>query len=112
MTWIVDSGHSGTFTPTVGTEAALVNNLIVNATYVLQPRLTNMALGDVVEFRCYVMTLGGGVEELAWKMTFGPWAPLILCPQSPPIPSDQSIEITIKQIAGTAKSIDWKLLRI
>ena len=112
MSWIVDTGHSGTVTPTVGTEAALVNNVVTNSTYVFQPRLTNMALGDIVEFRCYVMTLSGGVQELAWKMTVGPWAPIILCPQSPPIPSDQSIEITIKQVAGSAKAFDWKLLRI
>lgn len=110
MTWTLDD--SGTATAVIGTEQSLVAADTTNGTYMFQPRLNNMALGDVTEFRCYTMTLTGGALELAWKMTVGPWTPLIITPQSPPVPSDQSIKITLKQIAGTARNYDWKLLRI
>lgn len=110
MTWTIS--ESGTTTGTIGTETTLVAADTNNATFMFQPRLNNYALGDAVEFRCYVMTLSGGVDELAWKMTVGPWAPIIITPQSPPIPSDQSIKITMKPVAGTARATDWKLLRI
>jgi hypothetical protein len=110
MTWTLAS--SGTTTGTIGTEGNLVAADTTNGTYVFQPRLNNYVLGDIVEFRIYTMTLTAGVLELAWKLTVGPWAPLILTPQSPPVPSNMSIRVTMRPVAGVARATDWKLLRI
>lgn len=102
---------SGTTTGTIGTETTLVAGDTNNGVFIFQPRLNNYVLGDGVEFRIYLMTLAGGTLELAWKATFGPWAPLIIDPQSPAIPSDVSIKVTMKPITGVARATDWKLLR-
>jgi hypothetical protein len=71
-----------------------------------------MALGDVVELRIYTMTLSGGTLEQCGKATFGPWKPFNLVTWSIPIPSDQSFKFTLKQIAGTGRAFDWKVLRV
>lgn len=109
MTWTVDASGTQTIAA-LGTEYALATS-VNNGTFVFEPRLNNAANGDVFEFRLYTITLSGGPLELAWKATFGPAAPIILHPQSPPVASDQSIKVSVKQLAGTARALDWKLLR-
>lgn len=109
MTWSVSS--SGTLAATVGTETSLATDT-TNGTYYFQVRGNNLVLGDVVELRIYTMTLSGGTLELTWKTTVGPSPPATFVIASPPQPSDQSIKVTIKQISGTARSFDWKLLRM
>jgi len=106
MSWTVSS--SGTQTAD-GSEDALVTDT-TNATYSLLVDLTNMANGDVVELRVYTKVLPGGSLDLAWKATYGN-APMVKVAQSPFVPSDQSIQVTLKQIAGINRNYDWKLLR-
>lgn len=108
MAWAVSA--SGTQTAVVGTEATLATDT-TNATYYFQVRTNNMANGDMVELRIYTMTLAAGTLETTWKTTIGLSLPVTTVIASPPQPSDQSIRVTLKQIAGTAKQFDWKLLR-
>ncbi len=108
MTWTVSA--SGTQAATIGTEFALQTDT-TNGTYYYEVDLSAMAIGDVVELRIYTATLSGGTRHQAWKSTFGPGLPICPIAPSPPQPSDQSIQVTLKQIAGTARSFPWKLLR-
>jgi hypothetical protein len=110
MTWVID--NSGTLTATINIEHVLSSGSVTNATYALVVRLNNMVLGDVVELRTYTTTLSGGTQEQCGKATFGPWKPYNLVTWSIPVPSDVSFKVTLKQIAGTGRAFDWKLLRI
>ena len=109
MTWTLDS--SGTQTATIGTEHTLATST-QNATFQAFVRTNNMATGDILELRMYTITLTGGTLEICWKATFGPAKPISVVIASPPIASDQSIRITLKQTSGTGRAFDWKLLRV
>ncbi len=109
MTWSVSA--SGTQTSTVGTEIALTTDT-TNATFYFEVDCTVMVAGDIVELRVYTMTLGGGTLHQAWKDTIGPNLPVCPIRPSPPQPSDQSLKVSLKQTAGTARSFPWKLIRI
>lgn len=106
MSWTVSS--SGTQTAD-GSEDVLTTDT-TNGTYVLFADLTNMAIGDAVELRIYTKVLSAGALDIVWKGTFAN-APLIFVAQSPFVASDQSIKVTLKQITGTNRNYDWKLLR-
>jgi hypothetical protein len=109
MTWVLSA--SGTQSATIGTEFTLATDT-TNASYYFEADITTLLNGDIIEFRIYTMTLSGGTLHLAWLSTFGPAPPIQdICP-SPPQPSDQSIRVSMKQTAGTARSVPWKLLRI
>lgn len=99
----------GTITTIVGTEVSLAQSDL-NGVFVLEPRLNNMAPGDVFEFRLYTMCLAAGALELIWKGTVGPGKPISLKPVTPPVISDLLMEATVTQLAGAARSIDWKIL--
>ncbi|WP_428492179.1 hypothetical protein [Rhodopila sp.] len=110
MTWAVSA--SGTTTATIGTEFVLASDA-TNGTYYFQVRGNNLVIGDVLELRIYTQTLTTtfSTPEVTWKTTIGPSPPAAFVIASPPQPSDISIKVTLKQVAGTARSIDWKLLR-
>jgi hypothetical protein len=109
MTWSVDS--SGTDTAVVGTEQTL-DTSTSNGTFVFVVDTTNMALGDVTELRIYTKTLNTSGLDQVWKATYGPNPSFNPVAMSPPVASDQSIKVTLKQVAGTARTYDWKVLRI
>lgn len=108
MTWSLSA--SGTQSATIGTEFSLATDT-TNATYYFECDISALALGDVLELRVYTATLSGGTMRVAWKSTFGPVPPIQDITPSPPQPSDQSLKVTMKQVAGTARSVPWKLLR-
>ena len=108
MSWTLDS--SGTQTAVINTEHSL-DTSTTNATFVFEVDASNMVAGDVTELRVKGITLTGGTAALMWKQTLqGPQT----CDrvQSPPVASDISITVTLKQIAGTGRAYPWKLLRI
>ena len=109
MSWILE--FSGTAAVTVGTEdiVAIDTN---NGTLVFEVDTSAMQLGDVTELRAYTMCLAGGASVLAWKCTVGPSSAVTPIFPSPPIASDIQCVFSIKQIAGTARSYPWKVLRI
>jgi hypothetical protein len=109
MTWVLDS--SGTQTAVINTEHTLATST-TNATFQSFVRLNNLALGDTLELRIYNITLSGGTLEVCWKATYGPALPVAIVSASPPLASDQSYRLTLKQTAGTGRNFDWKILRI
>ena len=109
MTAWTTSG-SGTQTAVIGTEQTLATDT-TNATYYFEVDVSALQLGDALELRIYVMTLGGGTLRVAWLSTFGPCQPVCPIAVSPPQPSNQEIQVTLRQTAGTARAFPWKLLR-
>lgn len=109
MTWALSA--SGTQSCTIATEFALTTDT-TNATYYFECDIASLVNGDILEMRIYTMTLAGGTLRVAWKSTYGPAPPVNQITPSPPQPSDQSLKVTLKQTAGVAKSVPWKLLRI
>lgn len=109
MSWTLD--NSNTQTATVGTEHTLSTST-TNGTYVLEVDTTNLVAGDLLELRIYTKTLSGdGSDALAWKGTFQ-HAQIAIKKISPPVASDVSLRATLKQVAGTSRNFNWKLLRM
>src|SRR5690349_6045450 len=99
MAWTLDS--SGTQTAVINTEHSLATSTN-NGTFVFEVDAAAMAAGDVTELRVKGITLTGGATNLMWKQTLqGPQ----ICDrvQSPPVASDISLTVTLKQIAGTGR---------
>jgi hypothetical protein len=109
VAWTLSS--NGTQTAVIGTEQILTTDN-TNGTYYFETDISALAIGDVLELRIYVMTLSGGTLRLAWKQSYGPVPPVNLISASPPQPSDQSLKVTLLQVAGTGRSFPWKLLRV
>lgn len=107
MAWTLDS--SGTQTATISTEHALATST-TNGTFVAEFDLSALAAGEVVELRVKGITLAAGTAGLMWKHTGA--APLVeVRVSAPPVASDISINLTLKQLNGTGRAFPWKLLR-
>lgn len=105
---VAGSAGSGTHTFTLEHVLATDTN---NATLAFEADTTALALGDLVEFGIYTVTLSGGAQGRLWKASFQ--HPQINPHKAaPPVASDQSAMFTIKQLAGTARAFPWKVLRI
>lgn len=103
---------SGTQACTVSTEHTLAT-IVAAGTYVLAVNLNPMAAGDVVEVRAYVKVLTGSVERVLYYDVWADAQPtddkvkLLV-----PIPTVFSCKFTIKQTAGTGRSIEWSAINI
>jgi hypothetical protein len=107
MTWTVDS--SGTQTATIGTEHTL-SSPTTSATYVLSVDTINLALGDLVELRCYDK-VDGTNYRLMWKGSYQ--NPQITnAKASPPLAVTTQAQFTLKQTAGTGRAFPWSVRRI
>lgn len=107
MTWTVDS--SGSQTATIGTEHVLDSPTTV-ATYVLGVDTVNLALGDLLELRCYDMVDGTNYRQI-WKGTFQ-HVQINAGKVSPPIAVTTQAKFTLKQTAGTGRAFPWSVRRI
>jgi hypothetical protein len=107
VTWIVDS--SGTQTATIGTEHTLASPT-VNATYVFAVDTNNLALGDLVELRCYDMVDGTNLRQI-WKGTYQ-HPQVNIGKASPPLAVTAGGRFTLKQITGTGRAFPWSVRRI
>lgn len=107
MTWTVDS--SGSQTAVIGTEHILASPT-TNATYVLSIDTVNLALGDLVELRCYDMVDGTNYRQM-WKATYQ-HAQINNAKPSPPIAVTTQAKFTLKQTAGTGRVFPWSVRRI
>jgi hypothetical protein len=108
MTWAVDA--SGTQAAVIGTEHTL-DTSNANGTFQLLVDVSALQLGDVLELRVYTKVLATSGLNQVWKATiaqpqFNQVAP------SPPLPSDQQIRFTLKQVAGVGRNYDWKVMKV
>ncbi len=101
---------SGTQTATIGTEHSL-NTDTTNRVYIFVVDTVNMVNADELELRINTIVLTGGTARLAYIASYShvQSAPIKF---SVPVPADISIEITLKQTAGTGRSYPWALLAV
>lgn len=107
MSWTVDS--SGTQTATINTEHSLATPTTV-ATYVFSVDCVNLALGDLVELRCYDMVDGTNYRQM-WKGAYQ-HSQINNAKVSPPIAVTTQAKFTLKQTAGTGRAFPWSVRRI
>lgn len=101
---------SGTQTATINTEHTL-STQTGNKFYTAYIDLTNMTSTDTVEIRVSVIVKSAGSHILYFLQTFSGAQsnPLVYIP---PLPSDISYKVTLKQTAGTGRTYDWRLYEI
>ena len=107
MTWTVDS--SGSQTAVIGTEHTL-STPTTGATYVFSVDTVNLALGDLVELRCYDMVDGTNYRQM-WKGSYQ-HAQVDVAKASPPMAVTTQAKFTLKQVAGTGRIFPWSVRRI
>lgn len=111
----VTAHASGTQTATISTEHTL-DDIAVSGTYVFEVDTINMAAGDTLELRIYVMVLAGGTRRVAYKITYSNAQDAddlikISVPVSNELTDSGAVRCTLKQIAGTGRSFPWKVLK-
>jgi hypothetical protein len=107
MTWIVDA--SGSQTAVINTEHSL-DTPTTSATYVFSVDTVNLALGDLVELRCYDMVDGVNYRQM-WKGSFQ-HPQINNAKVSPPLAVTTQAKFTLKQTAGTGRVFPWSVRRI
>jgi hypothetical protein len=100
--------QSGTQTATI--EHALSTDT-TNGTIQNEVETANMVNGDLVELREYDILLSGGAYKQMWKAAYQ-HAQVSNHKPFPPVASDQGLEMTLKQLAGTGRAFANKTLRI
>lgn len=97
---------TGDQTATIDTEHTLSTPTDAG-TYFLMVDLSNMALGDVVVLRIYVMESAAGTLREAWSQRYSHVNNRVSV--SPPIPSIRSsgISFRLEQEAGTGRTYPW-----
>lgn len=100
---------SGTQSAAVGTEHELATTATVGI-FVLVVDTNAMAAGDSLTLKIKTMAIGSGATRLAYTMAF---TDLQAEPvkYSVPVPSNNSITVTLTQTAGIARAFPWSLLR-
>ena len=106
---------SGTQLAVINTEHTL-HTVSTAGTFSFHVSLLNMTTGDTLELRIYQKILTGDSPYVAYKQSFygAPDTDGIIA-VSVPIANDlleaNSLQFTMKQVAGTGRSFKWKILR-
>lgn len=101
----VSVNTSGSQTATIGTEHTLAT-ITTAGIFQLVVDTNNLANGDTLELRIYLIPAGSGTERLAYYTAFGqaqgqPFKTSLM------IPSPISWRATLKQTAGTGRAFPW-----
>jgi hypothetical protein len=101
---------TGSQTATINTEHTLAT-VTVSGNYVFSVSMENLVDGDTVELRIYTKVISGGTEKLAYfaAYTNGQATPN---KYSVPVPSPNSVKITLKQTNGTGRVFPWDLMQV
>lgn len=110
----VSAYGTGTQSLTVGTES-VVSQVSTTGTFSFHVDLSPMQTGDIIELRVYQMVLNGGTSRvLLYQAFYGAQATDDMIKMSYPVGNDlsnsTSLQYSIKQTFGTARSIPWKVL--
>lgn len=111
----VTAQSTGTQTATIGTEHTLLD-VAVAGTFTLHVDCINMAAGDMLELRVYQIVLTGGTRRVAYKSSRVDAQPAddmiaISVPISNELTDAGSLRFTLKQVLGTGRAYDWKVLK-
>jgi hypothetical protein len=107
---MVTLSSSGTQTATINTEHTLYNPT-TNKFFTGYVDLTNMASGDTVELRVYVIAKTAGAYILYYVQTYTDVQTNKLVYVAP-LPSDIGWKLTLKQTAGTGRTYDWRVFEM
>lgn len=108
MTWSEAAG--GAQACTIGTEHTLTTQTTAG-TYVLVLDMTNAADGDTFEVRLKTIARAAGSEQVAYLRCYvNNQDTDSHMKYSVPVPINVSIKATLKQTAGTGRTITWALL--
>lgn len=107
---MVTLSSNGTQTAVIGTEHTLYNPT-TSKFFTGYIDLTNMASGDTVEVRVFVIAKTAGSYIRYWLGTYSGAQsnPLLYIPS---LPSDIGWKLTLKQTAGTGRTYDWRIYEI
>lgn len=103
------SNQNGTQTATINTEHTLGSAITAAGTFLLSVNTSNMANGDMLEFRAKTKVLTDGSEAVYLLATYA-HAQGDPVKMSIPIPSLYSLTFTLKQTAGTGRSFEWNIM--
>lgn len=112
----VTAQATGTQTAVIGTEHFLAN-VNVAGTFTLHVDTFNMAAGDLLELRIYQMVLTATTARVAYiSPRYDGAQPVddvikISVPISNELTDAQSLRFSLKQVAGTGRNFDWKILK-
>lgn len=115
----VTAQGSGTQTATISTEHTLLD-VAVAGTFTFHVDTNAMASGDTLELRIYQIVLTGGTRRVAYLQSYvgaqdastNELAPIkISVPISNELTDTGSLRFTLKQTAGTGRSLPWKVLK-
>jgi hypothetical protein len=100
----------GSQTCVIGTEQILANGT-ASGTYVLNLETINLADGDVLEVRGYDKPGGSATTRqlFYYSLANGQGNPAHF---SPTIVTEGFVQFTVKQTAGTARTLNWSVLNL
>lgn len=105
---------SGTQTATVTTEHTL-SSVTAAGVYVLEVDVNAMAVGDVLELRCYSIAVTGGTSREEWCIRFYGDQTRTPMKRGRPVSNDitdtDALKFTLKQTFGTGRSFPWKVMK-
>ena len=99
MTWTLASSGT-TSSLIIGAPTTLVTDSVDNGTFVFEIDTSALSLGDLLRVQINTITLSGGSPIQAWEAFFQ-HTQASNHKISPPIASDQEIQVILTQIAGT-----------
>lgn len=102
---------SGTQTATLDTDHYLLSTSD-NGVYVLIVNCTNMAAGDIVEFKIWLSSTSGGITKVAYYTTHGLPGANDVIKISVPVPAYHGANFTLNQTDGTGRSYQWEVLAL
>jgi hypothetical protein len=106
MAMVVESEN--TLTTIIGSEITLASPTL-NAARVLRLDLGNLLAGDLVEIRLKSKVRTAGTVGDQYYMSYvGPVGNPIV--ETPPVSTDLGGTFTVRQVLGSVRTIDWKLL--
>lgn len=112
----VTAHATGTQTASIGTEHTL-DDVASAGVFVVEVDTVNMAAGDTLELRIYIMVLTAGTRRVAYKETYVDAQNADdLIKVSVPVPNELTdagaVRFTLKQTAGTGRNFPWKVLSL
>jgi hypothetical protein len=108
---------SGTQTAVIGTEHFLPSSFTGGAgSYTFHVDTVNMAAGDVIELRVYQMIITSGTARVAYFQRYEDVQSTddlikVSVPISNELTDTNALQFSLKQIAGTGRAYQYKVLR-
>lgn len=105
--------QSGSQTCTINTEHTLTTTIDTAGTYVLKLDLNALVSGDVLEVRIKSKCRAADTQRLGYYAVYANAQTELLKHSIPiPIAASESLDVSIKQTAGTGRAVPWNVLSL